>query len=217
MSSFRLYCQSCHSGLHFVPLLKSDRRIHSSMVQTSNGSRCGRAAPLPDISRTFGALELFFSTLRNWYVESQKSISNKFQSGKDKLEDMDISLDNIWLLGIWLVANTSSLNISKDPIIMYLLSYYKNLDVGGHLQLVSCLHVNWSPNDSPLKKLSRKLFLTPGIYCHFLKNVKTHPTLNKSHYQTIRPSMYFKVSLERQYPDLSFGTQGSDACPMVWL
>ena len=47
---------------------------------------------------------------------------------KDKLEDMDISLDNIWFLGVRLVANTSNLNISKDIWkIVLLLSYYKNL------------------------------------------------------------------------------------------
>ena len=47
---------------------------------------------------------------------------------KDKLEDMDISLNNIWFLGVRLVANTSNLNISKDIWkIVLLLSYYKNL------------------------------------------------------------------------------------------
>ena len=41
---------------------------------------------------------------------------------------MDISLDNIWFLGVRLVANTSNLNISKDIWkIILLLSYYKNL------------------------------------------------------------------------------------------
>ena len=41
---------------------------------------------------------------------------------------MDISLDNIWFLGVRLVANTSNLNISKDIWkIVLLLSYYKNL------------------------------------------------------------------------------------------
>ena len=49
-------------------------------------------------------------------------------SPKDKLEDMDISLNNIWFLGVRLVANTSNLNISKDIWkIVLLLSYYKNL------------------------------------------------------------------------------------------
>ena len=52
---------------------------------------------------------------------------DKCQS-KDKLEDMDISLNNIWFLGVRLVANTSNLNISKDIWkIVLLLSYYKNL------------------------------------------------------------------------------------------
>ena len=41
---------------------------------------------------------------------------------------MDISLNNIWFLGVRLVANTSNLNISKDIWkIVLLLSYYKNL------------------------------------------------------------------------------------------
>ena len=47
---------------------------------------------------------------------------------KDKLKDMDISLNNICFLGVQLVANTSNLNISKDIWkIVLLLSYYKNL------------------------------------------------------------------------------------------
>ena len=33
---------------------------------------------------------------------------------KDKLEYMDISLDNIWFLGVRLVANTSNMKICKD-------------------------------------------------------------------------------------------------------
>ena len=41
---------------------------------------------------------------------------------------MDISLNNIWFLGVRLGANTSNLNISKDIWkIVLLLSYYKNL------------------------------------------------------------------------------------------
>ena len=72
---------------------------------------------------------------------------------KDKLEDMDISLDNIWLLGVRLVANTSNWNISKDIWkIILLLSYYKIWDISGHLQSVSCLYVFLSPNESTFKK-----------------------------------------------------------------
>ena len=72
---------------------------------------------------------------------------------EDKLEDMDISLDNIWFLGVRMVANTSNLNISKNIWkIILLFSYYKIWDIGGHLQLVSCLYGYWSPNESALKK-----------------------------------------------------------------
>ena len=38
----------------------------------------------------------------------------KIDTSKDKLEDMDISLNNIWFLGVHLVAITYNLNISKD-------------------------------------------------------------------------------------------------------
>ena len=61
------------------------------------------------------------------HTQLWKQFSRVVQT-KDKLEDMDISLNNIWFLGVRLVANTSNLNISKDIWkIVLLLSYYKNL------------------------------------------------------------------------------------------
>ena len=46
---------------------------------------------------------------------------------RDKLEDMDISLANIWFLVVRLEANTSNLYFSKG-VFTKLTSYYENLE-----------------------------------------------------------------------------------------
>jgi len=99
---------------------------------------------------------------------------------KDKLEDMDISLDNIWFLGVGLVANTSNLNISKDIWkIILLLSYYKIWNIGGYLQSVSCLYIYWSPNERTLKKVVKKVIFSSWDKLPFSEKCQNPPNFEQ--------------------------------------
>ena len=69
-----------------------------------------------------------FNCSNDRHTDSKVELPLALNLAKDRLEDMDISLNNIWFWGVRLVANTSNLNISKDIWkIVLLLSYYKNL------------------------------------------------------------------------------------------
>ena len=87
-------------------------------------------------------------------------------------------------------------------------------DISGHLQLVLCLYLDLSENKSTLEKVA-KLF--PALKNYRRQNVKKHPTLTKGHAQNIGHRSDFKVSMERQYPNLLFGTKERDECQLVWL
>jgi len=94
---------------------------------------------------------------------------------KDKLEDMDISLNNIWFLGVRLGANTSNLNISKDIWkIVLLLSYYKNLGYWWPFEVCFmslCLLV--SKLEHFKKSCQKKYFYRLGFIAIFWKTSKT--------------------------------------------
>ena len=71
------------------------------------------------------------------------------------------SLNKIWNLAIPWRANTLKQNNSKWlELSLSFFHIMKIWNIGGHLQLVSCLYVNWSPNESALKKVAKKLIFS---------------------------------------------------------
>ena len=127
--------------------------------------------------------------------------------GRDKLEDMDVSLEmsaslkgptlQTWITQKWP-------NIFKSFFL-----YMKILDIWDYLQLVSCIYVYSSWNESILKKKFSKICFRNWVEkCDFLKNVKNYSTLTMRCDQTTWPTANQKVSVERQSPYLSFGTLG---------
>ena len=88
-------------------------------------------------------------------------------------------------------------------------------NIGSHLQFVSCFFVDGSANEGTLKKVAEKN--NSRNYLHFLRSVKKHPTLTKQYDQTNGATLDYVVSVERQCPNLSFGTPESDICPVVGL
>ena len=49
----------------------------------------------------------------------------------------------------------------------------KMWDIGGHLQLVSCLYVIWSPNESTLKKVVKKVIFSERDILPFSERQKS--------------------------------------------
>ena len=123
------------------------------------------------LSASNASMLLFFGSMNVLWFHSFSVLHNT----KDKLEDMDISLNNIWILGVRLGADTSNLNISKDIWkIVLLLSYYKNLGYWwpfavGFMSL--CLLV--SKLEHFKKSCQKKYFYRLGFIAIFWKTSKT--------------------------------------------